>query len=67
MVMNHLLFAGNICVFILSISGIQRLPNICYDYAAEGEVIFKRSGRAKFVEQAKYLGVQLHDSLNSIF
>ena len=35
MVVNHLKFADDICVFRPSISGLQCLLNICGDYAAE--------------------------------
>ena len=35
MVVNHLMFADDICVFSPSISGLQCLLNICGDYAAE--------------------------------
>ena len=38
MVVNHLMFADDICVFSPSISGLQCLLNICGDYAAEHEI-----------------------------
>ena len=40
MVVNHLMFADDICVFSPSISGSQCLLNICGDYAAEHENTF---------------------------
>jgi len=40
MVVNHLLFADNICVFSPSTSGLYYLLNICGDYAAEHEITF---------------------------
>ena len=40
MVVNHLTFADDICVFSPSISGLQCLLNICGDYAAEHEITF---------------------------
>ena len=40
MVVNHLIFADDICVFSPSISGLQCLLNICGDYAAEHENTF---------------------------
>ena len=40
MVVNHLKFADDICVFSPSISGLQCLLNICGDYAAEHEITF---------------------------
>ena len=40
MVVNHLKFADDICVFSPSISGLQCLLNIYGDYAAEHEIIF---------------------------
>ena len=40
MVVNHLMFADDICVFSPSISGLQCLLNICGDYAAEHEITF---------------------------
>ena len=43
MVVNHLMFADDICVFSPSISGLQCLLNICGDYAAEHEIIFNRN------------------------
>ena len=39
-VVNHLMFADDICVFSPSISGLQSLPNIYGDYAAEHEITF---------------------------
>ena len=39
MVVNHLKFADDMCVQP-SIGGLQCLPNICGDYAAEHEIIF---------------------------
>jgi len=43
MVVNHLMFANDICVFRPSISGLQRLLNICDDYAAEHEIAFSHN------------------------
>ena len=40
MVVNHLIFADDICVFSPSISGLQCLLNICGGYAAEHEITF---------------------------
>jgi len=40
MVVNHLIFADDICVFSPSISGLQCLLNICGDYPAEHEITF---------------------------
>jgi len=40
MVVNHPMFADDICVFSPSISGLQCLLNICGDYAAEHEITF---------------------------
>jgi len=40
MVVNHLMFADDICVFSPSISGLQCLLNICGDYAAKHEITF---------------------------
>jgi len=42
-VVNHLMFADDICVFSVSISGVQCLLNICGDYAAEHEITFNCS------------------------
>ena len=39
-VVNHLKFAHDICMFSPSISGLQCLLNICGDYATEHEIIF---------------------------
>ena len=39
-VVNHLMFADDICVFSPSISGLQCLLNICGDCAAEHEITF---------------------------
>jgi len=38
MVVNHLMFADDICVFSPSVSGLQCLLNIFGDYAAEHEI-----------------------------
>ena len=40
MVVNHLMFANDICAFSPSINGLQCLLNICGDYAAEREITF---------------------------
>ena len=40
MVLNHLMFADDICVFSPSISGLQCLLNICGDYAAKHQITF---------------------------
>jgi len=40
MVVNHLMFADDICVFSPSISGLQCLLNNCGDYAAEHVITF---------------------------
>jgi len=40
MVVNHLMFADDICVFSPNISGLQCLLNICGNYAAEHEITF---------------------------
>ena len=40
MVVNHLMFADDICVFSPSISGLQCLRNICGECAAEHEITF---------------------------
>jgi len=43
MVVNHIIFADDICVFSPSIRGLQCLLNICGDYAAEHEITFNCS------------------------
>jgi len=40
MVVNHLMFTDDICVFSPSISGLQCLLKICGQYAAEHEITF---------------------------
>jgi len=40
-VVSHLLFAHDLHVFGPSLSGFQRLLNICADYAAEHKIVFK--------------------------
>ena len=40
MVVNHLMFADDICVFSPSFNGLQCLLNICGDYAAVHEITF---------------------------
>jgi len=40
MIVNHLMFADDICAFSPSISGLQRLLDIFGDYAAEHEIAF---------------------------
>jgi len=40
MIVNHLMFADDICVFSPSISRLQCLLNICGDYAAEHDITF---------------------------
>ena len=40
MVVNHLMFADDICVFSRSISGLQCHLNICGDCASEHEITF---------------------------
>jgi len=37
---NQLMFAYDICVFVPSITGLQRLLNLCCDYALEHEIVF---------------------------
>jgi len=47
MVVNHLPFADDMCtVFGSSLSDLQRLLNMCCDYAVEDEIVFKRNKRA---------------------
>jgi len=40
MVVNHLMFSDNTCVFSPRISGLQCLPNIWGDYASEHQIAF---------------------------
>ena len=40
MVVNHLMFADDICVFSTSISALQLLLDICGAYAVEHEIAF---------------------------
>ena len=40
MVVNHLMFADDICMFSPSISGLQCLLNICGNYATEHKITF---------------------------
>jgi len=40
MVVTHLMCAGDICVFSPSISGLQRLLNICGGHPAEHKIAF---------------------------
>jgi len=48
MVVNHLMFVDDICVFRPSISGLQCLLNICGDYAAEHELTFNCNNKLAF-------------------
>jgi len=48
MVVNHLMFADDICVFSPSSSGLQCLLNICGDYAAEHEITFNCNKKLVF-------------------
>jgi len=42
MVVNHVTFADDLCVFSPCISELQRLLNVCRDYAAEHEIAFSQ-------------------------
>ena len=37
---NHMLYADDICIIALSLSGLQRLLNICADYCKLHDLIF---------------------------
>ena len=39
-VVNHLIFPDDMCVFSPSISGLQRLLDVCGDYTDEHEIDF---------------------------
>ena len=38
--LNHLMFADNLCVFSLSVKGLQKLVNVCKEYAVNNCTIF---------------------------
>jgi len=59
MLVNHQMFADDICVFGRSISGLQWLLIICDYYAAEHEIAFNYK---------KTIGVRFaHKSINNLF
>ena len=38
--LNHLLFADDLCVFRPSVKGLQKLVNVCKEYAVNNCIIF---------------------------
>ena len=54
------MFAENICVFSLSISGLQCLLNICGDYAAEHESLLIATKQLVFFFAQKIINNLLH-------
>jgi len=60
MVVNHLMFADDICMFSSSISGLQCLLNVCGDYVAEHEIAFNCNKQLVFFFAKKSINNLLH-------
>ena len=60
MVVNHIMFADDMCVFSLSVSGLQCLLNICGDYAAEHKIAFNCNKKLVFLFAQKGINNLLH-------
>lgn len=65
---NHLLFADDICVYVPTFSGFQRLLNISGDYAANIKVVFNCNKAVSVVISPKIFEqtAKPHVSLNGI-
>jgi len=62
-VVNHLIFAIDICVFSPSTCGLQCLLNICDDFAAEHEIIFNCNKTIVFFLAQNSINNLLHQML----
>jgi len=60
MIVNHLMFADDTCVFSSSFSGLQCLLVICGDYAAEHEAAFNCNKTIGVLFCPKYYKNLLH-------
>ena len=52
-IINHMLYAHDICIFYLSSSGLQHLLNICSDYCERHDLTF--NARKIYVHVFQYL------------
>jgi len=61
MVVNHLLFTDDACVFSLCVNRLHRLLNICGDYAAEHEIAFNCKKANGVLFSSKSINNLLHE------
>ena len=49
--LNHLMFADDLCVFSLSVNGLQKLVNVCKKYADNHCIIFNNDKTVDMIHQ----------------
>ena len=61
--LNHLMFADNLCVFSPSVKGLQKLINVCKEYAVNNCIIFNNDKTVGMIHQNKKFKVNVEPNI----
>ena len=61
--LNHLMFADDLCVFSPSVNGLQKLVNVCKEYAVNNCIIFNNNKTVGMIHQNKKFKVNVEPNI----
>ena len=61
--LNHLMFADDLCVFSPSIKGLQKLVKVCKEYAVNNYIIFNNDKTVGMIHQNKKFKVNVEPNI----
>ena len=61
--LNYLIFADDLCVFSPSIKGLQKLVNVCKEYAVNNFIIFNNDKSVGMIYQNKKFQVNIEPNI----
>ena len=61
--LNHLMFADDLCVFSPSVKGLQILVNVCKEYAVNNCIIFNNDKTVGMIHQNKKFKVNVKPNI----
>ena len=61
--LNHLMFADDLCVFSPSVKGLRKLVNVCKEYAVSNCIIFNNDKTVGMIHQNKKFKVNVEPNI----
>ena len=62
--LNHLLFADDLCVFSPSVKGLQKLVNVCEEYAVNNCITFNNDKTVGMIHQNKKFKINVEPNIS---